>query len=278
MQRIYMLISLLFSIYILANAQRVDTVEVFSAKMQRTIKNVVVLPDTYNNNKDKRFPVLYLLHGVGGNYRTWLTTTKPSLPEEAGRWNIIIVCPDGQKSWYWDSPVDPNYQFETFIGKELVDYVDKNYRTVDSPKGRAISGYSMGGHGGLWIGFNHPDVFGACGAMSGGVDIRPFANRWEMSKFLGATYSDAPELWNRHTIMGILNKVAANNQLIIFDCGRDDMFYQINEKLHTELLYRNIPHEYISRPGRHEQAYWNKAIDYQLLFFSEFFSLGNKVN
>lgn len=276
LNRYLFLISLFIAVSV-AYAQRIDTVEVYSPKMDRMIKNVVILPEQYNKNPKARYPVLFLLHGVGGNYRTWITVSKPSLPQEANRWNMIIVCPDGQKSWYWDSPADRHYQFETFIGKELVEYIDKNYRTVASPQGRAISGYSMGGHGGLWIGINHPDIFGACGAMSGGVDIRPFATKWEMARFLGKTYQDDVQLWDNHTVMGILNKIVPGRQAIIFDCGREDMFYQINERLHNELLYRNIPHNYISRPGKHEQAYWNNAVDYQLMFFSSFFTSPNKL-
>jgi len=60
------------------------------------------------------------------------------------------------------------------VSKELIQWVDENYRTIAERGGRAISGLSMGGHGGLFLGFRHQDVFGACGSMSGGVDIRPF--------------------------------------------------------------------------------------------------------
>lgn len=53
---------------------------------------------------------------------------------------------------------------------------------------------------------------------------------------------------------------------IIFDCGTDDFFYEVNEKLHHEMLYRNIQHDYTSRPGGHEDAYWNNSVEYHLLF------------
>ena len=123
--------------------------------------------------------MLYLLHGYSGRYDSWVSL-KPTLPQDATRLGMIVVCPDGQNSWYWDSPIDPKFQFETYVSKELVQYIDQNYKTITSPKGRAITGLSMGGHGGLWLGINHPDVFGACGSMSGGVDIRPFPNNWSM--------------------------------------------------------------------------------------------------
>lgn len=248
----------------------VDTVEVYSNKMGRSIKNVVILPDGYDKTKDVKYPVLYLLHGHGGRYDTWVNGTKKTLPQDATKWGMIVVCPDGQNSWYWDSPINPKLQFETYLSKELVDYIDKQYNTLATPKGRAITGFSMGGHGGLWLGINHPDVFGACGSMSGGVDIRPFPNNWEMSKSLG-TYKQNPKVWDEHTVITQLDKIKPGALAIIFDCGKDDFFYDVNEKLHKEMLSRNILHDYIVRPGDHSHGYWNNAIDYQMQFFSKFF-------
>lgn len=253
-----------------ALAQRVDTIEVYSPKMQRSIKNVVVLPAGYDKAKSTRYPVVYLLHGYGGKYNEWVGGTKKTLPKEAGKWNVIFVCPDGQNSWYWDSPKDPKMQFETYVSKELVNQIDKSYRTIASPKGRAITGFSMGGHGGLWLGINHPEVFGACGSMSGGVDIRPFPDGWDMKKWLG-TYEQNRKVWDEHTVINQLDKIKPNTLAIIIDCGTDDFFYQVNENLHKEMLSRNIAHDYIIRPGGHSHEYWNNAVDYQLQFFSKFF-------
>lgn len=252
-------------------AQTVDTVEVYSEKMGRNIKNVVVLPEGYNKSSDVKYPVVYLLHGHGGKYDTWLKETKKSLPQEVTKWQVIAVCPDGQNSWYWDSPINPKMQFETYVSKELISYIDKNYNTVASPKGRAVTGFSMGGHGGLWLGFNHSDVFGACGSMSGGVDIRPFPNNWNMRDWLGF-YKDNKEVWEKHTVMNVLDKIEPGALSIIIDCGVQDFFYKVNEELHKELLYRNIGHEYITRPGGHTHSYWESAIDTQFLFFSKFFN------
>jgi len=250
------------------SAQTVDTVSVFSDKMQVEIKNLVILPDGYN--KASEYPVVYLLHGYGGNFKSWMGI-KPSLPQEASKHGIIIVCPDGKNSWYWDSPQNPKLQYETYVAKELVDFIDKNYSTIKSPKGRGVTGFSMGGHGGLWLGINNPKVFGACGSMSGGVDIRPFPNNWEMKKSLGG-YKENPTVWDEHTVITQLSKIEPNSLTIIIDCGTDDFFLAVNQKLHEELLYNNIPHDYIVRPGRHDGKYWKSAIDYQLLFFHKFFT------
>ncbi|SBW01760.1 alpha/beta hydrolase family protein [uncultured Dysgonomonas sp.] len=271
MKKLFTTLTLLVAIACLPLfSQTVDTIQVFSPKMNKTIKNVVVLPEGYDKSNPAKYPVLYLLHGYGGRYDTWVNGTKKSLPQDATRWQMIVVCPDGQNSWYWDSPVDPSMQFETYVSSELIKYIDEHYNTVASPKGRAVTGFSMGGHGGLWLGINHNDVFGACGSMSGGVDIRPFPNNWEMKSWLGK-YKENEEQWNEHTVIDQLYKIEPNSLAIIIDCGVNDFFYNVNEELHKKMLYMNIPHDYIVRPGAHTHDYWNNAVDYQMMFFSKFF-------
>jgi S-formylglutathione hydrolase FrmB len=252
-----------------AMASKVDTLEVYSASMKKNIKTVVVLPDKYS--KDKVFPVFYLLHGYSGDYSNWVQKV-PAVKESADQYQMIIVCPDGGfGSWYWDSPIDSSFRYETFVAKELVNWVDKNYATIQSPKGRAISGLSMGGHGGLFLGIKYPDVFGACGSMSGGVDILSFPNGADIAKRLGK-YSEHPERWEKNTVINLLHLVEPNTLSIIIDCGTDDFFYKINENLHQQMLLRNISHDYITRPGGHTWAYWENAVQYQLLFMHLFFT------
>src|SRR5690606_5322643 len=121
-------------------AAKVDTVETRSQAMGKMIKAVVVTPDSYEAGS--RFPVVYLLHGHGGNYANWVDKA-PAIKDAADRYGFIIVCPDGDNSWYWDSPVDKNYQYETYVAKELISWVDQNYKTIADRKGRAITGLSM---------------------------------------------------------------------------------------------------------------------------------------
>lgn len=247
-------------------AQRVDTVEVYSPSMHANIKNIVVLPADYALHAN--FPTLYLLHGYGGSHKDWMHI-KPDLPKLASLYRMIIVCPDGKNSWYWDSPVDPNMKYETYLSKELPAYLDQNYKTIRDKSGRAITGLSMGGHGGLWLGIRHQDVFGACGSTSGGVDIRPFPGNWELATLLG-TYSDNRERWDNFTVINQLHLIKPDLAMIV-DCGTEDFFYEVNENLHRQLLNHKIKHDYTTRPGAHNASYWSRSIEYQLLFFYHYF-------
>ena len=272
-------------------AAKVDTLLVKSPSMNKDIKVVVVTPDAALGKKATACPTVYLLHGFGGHAKTWIEI-KPNLPQIADEKGIIFVCPDGSTSWYWDSPVNPRSRYETYVGTELVAYVDAHYRTVRDRRGRAITGYSMGGHGALWLAFRHPDVFGACGSMSGGVDIRPFPNNWKISEQLGP-YAENRAVWDEHTVLSQLYRVVpftdANREVastkarpvdyglqpgqlaIVIDCGTEDYFFEVNRQLHEQMLYYHISHDYIVRPGQHTHDYWRSAVEYHLFFFRRFF-------
>jgi len=249
-------------------AATVDTALTYSASMKKNIKAVVVLPDNYKQGKT--YPVTYVLHGAGGNYANWINSV-PALKTYADQYQMILVCPDGNvTSWYFDSPEDPAWKYETYVSTELVLYIDKNYKTVKDRKGRAITGLSMGGHGALYLAFRHQDVYSAAGSMSGGVDITPFPNNWNIAKRLG-TYAKNPEVWKANTVVNLVHLLTPNSLALTIDCGKDDFFYNVNVKLHEELMYNNIPHDFTIRPGAHTWEYWANSIPYHLLYFSKVF-------
>lgn len=250
---------------------QVDTVSVPATCVVSPMRVTVVLPEQYfEKNDTAHYPVVYLLNGYGGDYSSWVTI-RPDLDRLASLYGMIFVCPDGRDSWYWDSPVDPEMQMESFIIKELVPYIDSSYRTRAEAAGRAVTGLSMGGHGGLWLGMRHSDVFGSAGSTSGGVNIIPFPSKWKMAKRLGE-YESNKERWEQHTVINLVPALKPGQINIIFDCGCDDFFAGKNEELHQALLKHGIPHDYISRPGNHTQKYWNNSILYQLMYFNERFS------
>ena len=259
---------LLAGLYV--QAAKVDTVLVKSQSMNKEVEAVVVTPDIASGKKAVNCPVIYLLHGYSGNARSWIAL-KPELPKIADEKGVIFVCPDGKNSWYWDSPKNPEYRYETFVSTELVSYIDASYKTIANRSGRAVTGLSMGGHGALWLAFRHKDVFGAAGSTSGGVDIRPFPMNWEMNKQLGE-FAANKGLWDQHTVINQLDKIQPGDLSLIIDCGEGDFFLTVNQNLHEHLLARRIDHDFILRPGVHNGQYWHNSIDYQILFFQKFFS------
>jgi S-formylglutathione hydrolase len=154
----------------------------------------IYLPPSYETSPNKRFPVLYLLHGFKGTNRTWLLDPilladgpLPELPDGSygheGKLKsdkldaiiasgvipeLIIVAPNGwnayKHSYYVNSVVTGNW--EDYIVEDVVGYVDVNYRTLPQALSRGIGGHSGGGNGALYIGMRHPEVFASVYAMS----------------------------------------------------------------------------------------------------------------
>jgi len=247
----------------------VDTVEIRSNAMNKTRKCVVITPGKNKQSKEL-YPTLYLLHGHGGNYANWVNRV-PALQAYADEYKMVIVCPDGEfSSWYFDSPIDSSMRYETYVAKEIPAYIEANYPVIKERKARAITGLSMGGHGGLFLGFRHADFFGACGSMSGALVIEVITRGFQVEKRLGDTANK--QRYQEYSIMKEMENYKKTDSLaIIIDCGTEDFVIEMSRAAHQKMLGLKIPHEYIERPGRHDWRYWANAVQYQMLFFRNYF-------
>jgi S-formylglutathione hydrolase len=137
----------------------------------------VYLPPSYHAARNKRYPVLYMLHGYTDNDEKWMGLVKhwinlPTVIDKAvaakESREMIVVMPDGftrfQGSMYSNSVTTGDW--EDFIASELVAYIDAHYRTVPSAASRGLAGHSMGGYGAMRIGMKHPEVFAAVYLLS----------------------------------------------------------------------------------------------------------------
>lgn len=244
----------------------VTNIAVPSLAMKKDIPVTVILPNAYQPG-GARLPVLYLLHGYSDNNQTWSSRT--SIKELADQYGIIVVCPDGgYSSWYFDCPVDPAWRYETFMAKELVAYVDGHYRTLPKRESRAIAGQSMGGHGAMFLSIRHHETFSVVVCLSGGVDLRPFPDKWDIAKRLGS-FETYPDRWSSNSVITLATTLPPGELAVSIDCGVDDFFIAVNRNLHQLLRMRQVPHDYTERPGGHNWEYWSNAIKYQMLFISD---------
>ena len=156
----------------------------------------IYLPASYASNPKKRYPVVYYLHGFTDNDAQWYGLTKhwinlPAILDSAyskGSLNeCIFVTPNGftrfSGSWYSNSVTTGDW--EDFVAKELVTYIDKHYRTIAKPSARGIAGHSMGGYGALRIGEKFADTFSAVYLLSPAIfspGTTPTASKEELDK------------------------------------------------------------------------------------------------
>lgn len=278
MKKFRMLLSaFLLCLTTMTYAAKVDTLQVASTAMGKTYKAAVVLPNSYAKSKTA-FPVMYLLHGAYGHFSDWLKSTpnKKLVHNLADQYNMIIVMPEGETfSFYIDSPVNKESQFETFITQEVIQKVDKTYKTIANKNGRVITGLSMGGHGALYLSARHPDLFCAAGSMSGAVDMSTMLNRdssAQVVKLMQPVFGDKSgntELYEQNSVLRMADKLKSNKLPLIIDCGVDDFLIEPNRELHRRLVYNKVDHDYTERPGAHTWDYWENSLPYHVLFFNK---------
>lgn len=177
----FVLLAFLTTPVVLSQNGRLVRETLHSRSLEKTVtgesadRNVAVyLPPSYDQKVSERYPVIYLLHGIGDTEEEWTNNwsgnkegygTIPDLMDKGiseGRFGeMIVVMPDERTkafgSFYVNSIVTGNW--EDFTAKDLVNYIDKKYRTIPEAKSRGIAGHSMGGYGAITLGMKHPGVF-----------------------------------------------------------------------------------------------------------------------
>ncbi len=250
-------------------SQKIIRQEVFSPKMNKKIKVIVVTP---NLEAKKAYNSVYILHGFSGNPERIIKEDIPGLAEKSQKYGTIYILPDGNfSSWYVDSPIVKDSQYQTFIGKELVEFIDKNYPVKKEKAQRGILGWSMGGYGATNIGVTYHDTFGVVGSSCGALDFRVFGenyNKYQVDKVLGPFES----LKINYLTDSKINQMETAQQHYIFDCGTEDVqMIEQNRKFHQALTQKKIQHLYIESLGAHDTKYWSRSLTNQLALFEKYF-------
>jgi S-formylglutathione hydrolase FrmB len=261
--------------------------------------------------------VFYYLHGLGGNETNWVQKAKLDAAADQLGLEAIVVMPDGDDGFYIDSPSKIDYEkcmadgtglfmpaqqphdktcvrarnYETYITKDLVGWVDGQYRTLPRRDGRAVAGLSMGGFGAMELAMRHPDAFAAAASHSGAVALlyrgpRPFApgktELWtevtDWGKGAGAITDwirglFGPDItrWKAHDVVELATKLGPGKLALYFDCGAEDDFaLQDNvQYVHEALTAKHIEHEYFLGPGKHDFAFWAARVPVSLAFLRD---------
>ena len=250
--------------------KRLEIVSFESKLIGQTLPYMVVLPIDYDKltAQSTRYPVLFLLHGLTGDYTNWTSRTK--LPHHAAQYSMIIVTPEGKNGWYTDSTTVPADKYETYVIEELLPDVQRRYRTVESREGRGIAGLSMGGYGALKFGVKYPQTFVFVASMSGALsaaswtesDLRGFESIWRtLAPVFGP--QDNP-MRKANDVHGLYRDLPAERirelPFVYLDCGTEDPLFQSSRSFAEILLARKIPHEYRQLPGGHNWVYWDAQV------------------
>ncbi len=220
------------------------------------------IPD--NKSQNQTYPLVYLLHGWSGTYRQWDKII--DCQSYSNEYNTIVVCPDGlYDSWYIDSPKEGENDFVSFFNSDLIPYMSQNYKI--NHDSIFITGFSMGGHGALYLSQNNPDYFLGSGSLSGLLDLTNWQNHYGISRVLGIEKSENNDkiLWD-YSVIGNANKLKPIDKIII-SCGSEDAFLTNNNSFVNYGKEVGIDIVFIKNKGSHNAKYWKSAVREHFEFF-----------
>ena len=233
----------------------------------------MLVPPDYDKSTD-RYPVLYLLHGLGDDHTAWSYMT--NLSGYAARYKIIIAMPDAGRSFYINSATDVKARYEDYLMQDFMPWVDKSFRTIPLPRARAVAGLSMGGYGAAFLGLKHYKRFAALGAFSAAVgfsrDSEPLpsgvaqsSQTMQMMAMFGDNGSDDRKA--RDPFQLIEKVPAAEMPAIYLACGGQDFLVQQNRDFVALLAKKKVPYEYREiSPRGHTWDFWDDQIQVFLDF------------
>lgn len=260
---------------------RVYNLTMPSTLMQGDRNYSVYLPEGYETDTLRRYPVLYLLHGLGNtNTKGWVERGNVEaianrVIAEGRACPMVIIMPDAGT----DGPGYFNregWPYEDYFFQELIPYMESHYRILPDAMHRAISGLSMGGGGTLVYALRHPELFAAACPLSalvtfptrsnndsGWMDKYPQVRAWATSAMQP---ENAPLDLIRNATPEQLSAISRVRWYI--DCGDDDYLYEGNLALYMLLREKQIPFQYRMRDGAHNWLYWQSALPDVMTFVS----------
>ncbi|QNU68094.1 esterase [Ruminiclostridium herbifermentans] len=259
-------------------SKRFKKITISSVALQKEMRVNVYLPKEYSQNK--KYPVLYLIHGYTGNEDSWFPDLQverkaDKLIENKEIEPLIIVSPQIDNSYGINSEVfsiengiAPSHfdkgMYEDYLYKELIPYIDANYSTIASKEGRYIGGLSMGGWVALHMAFTYTDMFSKVGGHSPAIFIDQYPG--SAMAFLYPT----EKLRNERDPIRVAESKDLTSLKVFLDCGDNDsyQFYEGCEQLNEILKSKGVDSQYHLSAGEHDGAYWEANVEKYLKFYA----------
>ena len=278
----------------------VQTITHEAPSVGRTLKYNLVLPEDYESS-DRRYPVLYLLHGYSQDYTAWHRLGAPFHARGRG---MIVVMPDAGNSFYVNWAVSNDggkHNWEDYFIQDLIPHVDAEYRTLAKREGRAINGLSMGGYGALVLGLRNPELFISIGSHSGAlgfarglrkgleengqasygsdrsrlstvprehIGIEGFNSQLERMPD-GQMFTTVEECDAHDPFKLVVSVPREKLPHIYVDCGTEDNLLGSSDEFARLLLEHKIPFTYSQSPGAHRGAYWAREVGHSMAVQAE---------
>jgi S-formylglutathione hydrolase FrmB len=247
--------------------KRVQDVKFQSKSLQREMTYRVILPKDYFKGEN-RYPILYLLHGLTGHYKSW--ETHVDWVSYLDRYRLIVVSIEGENSWFVNAAAsagggsNSKEKWEDYVIKDIIDDVENRFRVNRTESYRAIAGMSAGGYAAINLALKYPLVFKFAGSLSGAVSITRDPELEKALKDFGIAAIFGPpnsESRKANDVFLLAEKAEpAHTSYIYMTCGTEDDTVIANHQFADVLRKRHIAYEMREFPGLHEWSFWSAAL------------------
>ncbi|WP_163323782.1 alpha/beta hydrolase [Draconibacterium mangrovi] len=237
----------------------------------------VYLPKSYTTDTDKKYPVLYLLHGVFDNNNGWiqrghLQDVANKLIDSGEAVEMVIIVPDAGREWNGYFDMD-GWSYETFFFTEFMPFIESKYRIIGDKKHRAVAGLSMGGGGTTVYAQKHPELFASAYAISALMGLEEGGGLSPQDPKFAQLNKTVIE---NHCVNFVENADEATKEKLksvnwFVDCGDDDFLFDVNIAFCQAMRKAQIPYQLRVRDGGHDWEYWHSALYTALPFVSRTF-------
>ncbi len=210
------------------------------------------------------FPVLLLLHGLGGAYDSYIRSN--NIENLLRNRPILAVMPDGGRSFYANDVRPGGMRYEDHIVQDVLGYVERVFPARRDRAGRAVVGISMGGYGALLMALRHSDLFCAAASISGSTYFAHEPSERHREDDVGYLAAALPREANDLFYLAERHAHAGPPLAIRQSCGTEDFLYATNLAFHRHLEALSVPHEWVEHPGAHDQATWDAQLPLALEF------------
>jgi len=262
----YLILFFLVSLHICFAQEKVSVIldSLYSYSVASYKHFYVILPKDYYKTEN-RYKVIFLLHGYSGNHGDWINKT--GLVNYLNDYSFVVVTPEADNSWYTNSPVVKNRNYEDYIIKELIPYVEKKYRVIATRHGRVIAGLSMGGYGAMKFALKYPHLFYFAGSFSGAfrwpslIEKNPGLLNQSLKEAFGEKRT---EHWDKNDLFVLADSIKPNTLPYLYiSCGENDPLeglLESNRKFVEKLQKKGVLYEYHELPGEHNWLFWDQEI------------------
>ncbi len=239
----------------------------YSAELKQEMPILIYLPLGYFDSS-QRYPTLYMLSGFAGDYHEWnnwgMCDALETLTRHGQIQPMIVVMPEGGRSYWFNHATGPGNDgkpWGDYVWRDVVGYVDANYRTLPQSSSRAIGGLSAGGQAAFMLALTHPDVFSIAGGHS------PSTRHADGSL---PNWGDQA-YFQQYDPIWLFQHTTTWKQLTLWIdvASGDDQWGPADHDLHNLLLSLGVPHDFTdSWPGIHDDYYWGAHIPDYLVWYS----------